>query len=116
MLHSMFLLYSRFDCDAYVYVPTRSYPNSSSSQPSRPDGVDLYHNALLSEESCCVSHARAVLWHRVVHIHTSSVSVQVKLDPDFGDAWAAYYKFEMQYGTEVQQNEVGSVHMFGGLC
>jgi pre-mRNA-processing factor 6 len=25
----------------------------------------------------------------------------VKLDPDFGDAWAYYYKFEIQFGTEV---------------
>jgi pre-mRNA-processing factor 6 len=25
----------------------------------------------------------------------------VKIDPDFGDAWAYFYKFELQYGTEV---------------
>ena len=25
----------------------------------------------------------------------------VKLDPDLGDAWAFYYKFELQFGTEV---------------
>lgn len=30
----------------------------------------------------------------------------VKLDPDFGDAWAYLYKFELIYGTEEQQNEV----------
>jgi pre-mRNA-processing factor 6 len=30
----------------------------------------------------------------------------VKLDPDFGDAWAYYYKFEVQFGTEVQQDQV----------
>lgn len=30
----------------------------------------------------------------------------VKLDPDFGDAWAYYYKFELIYGSEEQQNEV----------
>ncbi|EDQ91448.1 uncharacterized protein MONBRDRAFT_14895 [Monosiga brevicollis MX1] len=30
----------------------------------------------------------------------------VKLDPDYGDGWAAYYKFELQYGTEEQQEEV----------
>jgi len=25
----------------------------------------------------------------------------VKLDPDFGDAWAYFYRFELQHGTEV---------------
>ncbi len=27
----------------------------------------------------------------------------VKLDPDLGDAWAYYHKFEIQFGTEVVQ-------------
>lgn len=26
----------------------------------------------------------------------------VKIDPDFGDAWAYFYKFELQHGTEVK--------------
>lgn len=26
----------------------------------------------------------------------------IKLDPDFGDAWAYWYKFEKQFGTEVR--------------
>ncbi|XP_013383916.1 pre-mRNA-processing factor 6 isoform X3 [Lingula anatina] len=30
----------------------------------------------------------------------------VKLDPDNGDAWATFYKFEMIHGTEDQQREV----------
>lgn len=30
----------------------------------------------------------------------------VKIDPDFGDAWAYFYKFELNYGTEAQQNEI----------
>ncbi len=25
----------------------------------------------------------------------------VKIDPDLGDTWSYYYKFELQYGTEV---------------
>lgn len=25
----------------------------------------------------------------------------VKIDPDFGDAWAYKYRFELQHGTEV---------------
>ena len=25
----------------------------------------------------------------------------VKLNPDYGDAWVYYYKFELQFGTEV---------------
>ena len=25
----------------------------------------------------------------------------MKLDPDLGDAWAYFYKFELQHGTEV---------------
>ena len=25
----------------------------------------------------------------------------VKIDPDLGDAWAYFYKFELQHGTEV---------------
>ena len=30
----------------------------------------------------------------------------VKLDPDYGDAWAAYYKFELQHGDEAKQKAV----------
>ena len=30
----------------------------------------------------------------------------VKLDPDLGDSWAFFLKFEMYHGTEEQQNEV----------
>lgn len=30
----------------------------------------------------------------------------VKLDPDLGDAWAFYYKFEQCHGTEEQRNDV----------
>lgn len=26
----------------------------------------------------------------------------VKIEPDLGDAWALFYKFEMQHGTEVR--------------
>lgn len=31
---------------------------------------------------------------------------QVKIDPDLGDAWAYFYKFELLHGTETQQKEV----------
>ncbi len=30
----------------------------------------------------------------------------VKLEPDLGDAWAYYYKFEQCHGTEEQRNDV----------
>ena len=30
----------------------------------------------------------------------------VKLEPDLGDAWAYYYKFEVAYGTDEQQRDV----------
>ena len=30
----------------------------------------------------------------------------VKLDPDFGDAWAYFYKFELQHGTPEQAAEI----------
>lgn len=30
----------------------------------------------------------------------------VKIDSDLGDAWAFFYKFELQHGTEEQQEEV----------
>uniref|UniRef100_A0A672RGS4 Pre-mRNA-processing factor 6-like n=1 Tax=Sinocyclocheilus grahami TaxID=75366 RepID=A0A672RGS4_SINGR len=30
----------------------------------------------------------------------------VKIEPDLGDAWAFFYKFELQHGTEEQQREV----------
>lgn len=30
----------------------------------------------------------------------------VKLDPDLGDAWASFYRFELQHGTEAQQESV----------
>jgi pre-mRNA-processing factor 6 len=30
----------------------------------------------------------------------------VTLDPDFGDVWAAYYKFELEHGDEEQQESV----------
>ena len=28
----------------------------------------------------------------------------VKIDPDLGDSWACYYKFELQFGNEVHKN------------
>ncbi|KAJ7389286.1 Pre-mRNA-processing factor 6 [Desmophyllum pertusum] len=30
----------------------------------------------------------------------------VKLDPDLGDSWACFYRFELQHGTEAQQENV----------
>ena len=30
----------------------------------------------------------------------------ITLDPNMGDAWVAYYAFELQQGTEVEQTEV----------
>ena len=30
----------------------------------------------------------------------------VKLDPDFGDAWINFYKFELVHGTPEQAEEV----------
>ncbi|KAF4792124.1 pre-mRNA-processing factor 6-like protein [Turdus rufiventris] len=30
----------------------------------------------------------------------------LKIDSDLGDAWAFFYKFEIQHGTEEQQEEV----------
>lgn len=30
----------------------------------------------------------------------------ITLDPNMGDAWAAYYAFELQQGTEVEQADV----------
>ena len=27
----------------------------------------------------------------------------VKIDPDLGDSWACYYKFELQFGNEVHK-------------
>ena len=29
----------------------------------------------------------------------------VKIEPDLGDAWATFYKFELQHGTEVIYNK-----------
>lgn len=30
----------------------------------------------------------------------------VKIDPDFGDAWAYFYKFELLHGTAEEQNDI----------
>lgn len=30
----------------------------------------------------------------------------VKLEPDLGDAWAYFYKFELQHGTEVSLKSI----------
>lgn len=44
----------------------------------------------------------------------------VKIEPDLGDAWAFFYKFELQHGTEVRillvvcmgvSGHVDSLHM-----
>lgn len=35
----------------------------------------------------------------------------IKIDPDLGDAWAYYYKFELEFGTEVINTSV--VPLFG---
>lgn len=29
----------------------------------------------------------------------------VKIEPDLGDAWALFYKFEQQHGTEVRRSD-----------
>eukprot|EP00053_Salpingoeca_punica_P018929 m.188305 g.188305 ORF g.188305 m.188305 type:complete len:922 (+) comp17534_c0_seq2:46-2811(+) len=50
--------------------------------------------------------ARLFLTERKTSKARSWFNRTVKLDPDLGDAWAAYYKFELQYGTEAQQEEV----------
>ena len=34
----------------------------------------------------------------------------VKIDPDFGDAWGYFYKFELQFGTEVRPLASTSAH------
>lgn len=33
----------------------------------------------------------------------------VKIEPDLGDAWAFFYKFELQHGTEVKNKNKKSV-------
>lgn len=33
----------------------------------------------------------------------------VKIEPDLGDAWALFYKFEMQHGTEVRPTDANSL-------
>lgn len=33
----------------------------------------------------------------------------VKIDPDLGDAWAYFYKFELIHGTEVSNNFITSM-------
>lgn len=30
----------------------------------------------------------------------------MKIDPDLGDAWTYFYKFELLHGSEIQQKEV----------
>lgn len=50
--------------------------------------------------------ARLFLSERKITKARSWFNRTVKLDPDLGDAWAAYYKFELQYGTEKQQEDV----------
>ena len=30
----------------------------------------------------------------------------VKIDPDLGDTWAHFYKFELQHGTEVRMPSI----------
>lgn len=36
----------------------------------------------------------------------NSISFQVKIESDLGDAWAYFYKFELLHGTEDQQKDV----------
>ena len=31
----------------------------------------------------------------------------VKIEPDLGDTWASFYKFELQHGTEVGTKNLG---------
>lgn len=34
------------------------------------------------------------------------LSIQVKIEPDLGDSWAYFYKFELQHGNSDQQEDV----------
>eukprot|EP00051_Salpingoeca_urceolata_P010212 m.124571 g.124571 ORF g.124571 m.124571 type:complete len:934 (-) comp16623_c1_seq1:42-2843(-) len=52
--------------------------------------------------------AKLFLSERKISKARSWFTRTVKLDPDFGDAWAWFYKFELQYGTEQQQQYVES--------
>lgn len=39
----------------------------------------------------------------------------VKIDPDFGDAWAFFYKFELLHGTQVSQRNAVLLHINPGI-
>ena len=49
----------------------------------------------------------------LLHLHSPKTVLKstfsnrtVKLDPDFGDAWINFYKFELVHGTPEQAEEV----------
>lgn len=50
--------------------------------------------------------ARLFLSERKIAKARTWFNKAVKLDPDFGDAWAAYYRFELQHGDESKQEAV----------
>ncbi len=50
--------------------------------------------------------ARLFLSERKISKARSWFIRTVKLDPDYGDAWAYYYRFELRNGTEAQQESV----------
>lgn len=48
----------------------------------------------------------SAVFHTWAHLSIKSLMCflrAVKLDPDLGDAWASFYRFELQHGTEVSQ-------------
>lgn len=50
--------------------------------------------------------ARFFLSERKVSKARSWFNNTVKLDPDYGDAWAAYFAFELEHGNEEKQEQV----------
>ena len=53
------------------------------------------------EHDNCVSHSRLFWSERKITKTREWLHRTVKIDPDLGDAWAYFYRFEQLYGTEV---------------
>ena len=51
---------------------------------------------------CLVTNLHRLFWsERKINKAREWFQRAVKIDPDLGDAWAFYYKFELEHGTEV---------------
>ena len=82
---------SCFKCFQFQYLYNFRYSNASNI---------LHLTGILAEMT--YFHFRLFWSERKINKTKDWLNRTVKIDPDLGDAWAYFYRFELQHGSEVR--------------